>query len=62
MVEDVRIQVTYIYSKRSCIKYFSLRQYELRQVLRVSSQLSGYGGLENTPKVKHKGRGKSPYL
>jgi len=61
MVEDVRIQIN-PGSMECCTRYFSLRQYELRQVLRVSSQLSGYGGLENTPKVKHKGRGKSPYL
>lgn len=61
MVEDVRIQFIPV-SVECYIGYFSLRQYELRQVLRVSSQLSGYDGLENTPKVKHKGRGKSPYL
>jgi hypothetical protein len=61
MVEDVRIQLIPD-SVDGCIRYFSLRQYELRQVLRVSSQLSGYGGLENTPKVNRKGRGKSPYL
>lgn len=61
MVEDVRIQLIPDSAERGT-RYFSLRQYELRQVLRVSSQLSGYDGLENTPKVRHKGRGKSPYL
>jgi hypothetical protein len=33
------------------VSYFSLRQYELRQVLRVSSQLPGYCVAGNTPKV-----------